>query len=74
VSDPALTDIARLEAPYAREIVLQEASFESGMRLLRVRIREGRRFTILDLDTATAEKWAEQMLAWARQAKSGTPG
>ena len=39
-----------IQAPYAKEIRLEELRFESGMRLLRTTIREGRRFTTLDLD------------------------
>jgi hypothetical protein len=37
---------------------------EGGMSLLRVRIREGKRFTIFDIDPATAQQWAAAMLLW----------
>lgn len=67
MSDPSLTDIMRIEAPYRREILLQEAAYASGMRLMRVRIREGHRFTILDIDAPTAERWATAMLDWSRR-------
>ena len=70
-TEPVVTDIGRIEAPYRREIVLQDVVHESGMRLLRVRIREGRRFTNLDIDDATANTWAEQMSAWAQKVKQG---
>jgi hypothetical protein len=63
-----VTDVARIEAPYRREIVLQDVLFESGMRLMRVRIREGRRFTILDVDAPTAEIWGRHMIEWAQKA------
>lgn len=59
------TRIATIAAPYGREIWLTEVDFESGMRLLRVTIREGSRYTILDLDPATAESWARSMSDWA---------
>lgn len=59
-------DIARIEAPYRREVVLQDVVHESGMRMLRIRIREGRRFTILDIDAPTAEAWSDIMIKWAR--------
>ncbi len=66
-----VADLGRIEAPYRREIVLQDVVFESGMRMLRVRIREGRaRFTIMDIDAATAETWGLQMIAWAAEAKA----
>ena len=55
-------------APYGREIRLADVDFESGMRLLRVTIREGRRFTILEIDTRSARAWGEEMIAWADDA------
>jgi hypothetical protein len=38
-----------------------------GLALLRVRIREGKRFTVFDIDAASARAWGEAMLAWAAQ-------
>ncbi len=38
---------------------------EGGMSLLRIRIREGKRFTIFDIDPATALQWADAMKDWA---------
>jgi hypothetical protein len=35
------------------------------MSLLRIRIREGRRFTIFDIDPGTASQWAQAMQRWA---------
>lgn len=60
------TDIARLDAPYRREVVFQDVVHESGMRMLRIQIREGRRFTILDIDKPTAQAWADILNAWAQ--------
>lgn len=73
MSEEIKTRIATLEAPYRREIWLDEVRFESGMRLLRVTIKEGRRFTQIDLDEATADRWGQTMLDWARRAKEGRP-
>jgi hypothetical protein len=36
------------------------------MSLLRIRIREGRRHTVFDIDAGTAGAWAEAMLQWSR--------
>ena len=44
------------EAPFGKQIELHEVSLENGVRLLKVRIREGSRFTILDLDPVTARR------------------
>ena len=65
MSDPLVTDIERIEAPYRRQILLQDVAHESGLKLLRIRVREGNRFTILDIDEPTARVWGERMLAWS---------
>jgi len=50
-----------------QEIELQQVEFEAGgMSLLRTRIREKSRFTIFDIDPASAEQWGEALIAWAR--------
>lgn len=69
MSAEAKTRIATITAPYRREVWLDEMQFESGMRLLRITIKEGRRFTQLDLDETTAVQWSQVMLEWARRAK-----
>lgn len=48
-----------------QEIELQNADHEAGFASLRLRIREGKRFTIFDIDAATAERWGRAMLEWA---------
>ncbi|MDP1668216.1 DUF6967 family protein [Phaeovulum sp.] len=65
MSEPNVTDLVRIKAPYTRDVLLQEVAHDSGMVLLRVRIREGRRFTILDLDAETARLWGGAMVDWA---------
>jgi hypothetical protein len=59
--------LADLTVPWGRqEIQLEEVDFETGgVPLLRVRIREGKRFTIFDIDAGTATAWSEAMQAWA---------
>jgi hypothetical protein len=54
-----------LTAPYGREVRLDDVRFESGMRLLRVTIREGMRITVLDLDAETALALSRTMVDWA---------
>ncbi|MFA7400061.1 MAG: hypothetical protein WCZ98_06240 [Sideroxydans sp.] len=50
----------------SQEIELQQIDHaEGGMSLLRIRIREGKRFTIFDIDPATAMLWAKDMQEWA---------
>ncbi len=66
--------LAQLAAPYGREIRLEDVRFESGMRLMKITIREGKRITIIDIDAATARQWADTMSAWARDVEEGTEG
>jgi hypothetical protein len=63
-----VTAVSRFRAPIGgQEIELQQIDYvHGGISLLRVRIREGRRFTVFDIDAATAAEWGEQMLQWAR--------
>ena len=52
-----------------QEIELQQIDYaEGGMSLLRIRIREGKRFTIFDVDPVTARQWADAMKQWADSA------
>lgn len=62
-----ITAIHTLRVPLGgQEIALQEVAFDAGgMRFLRTRIREKSRFTIFDVDPATAQAWGEQLLRWA---------
>jgi hypothetical protein len=62
-----VTPVASLRAPIGgQEIELQQVDYRvGGLSLLRIRIREGRRFTVFDIDGATAAEWAAQMAAWA---------
>ncbi len=49
-----------------QEIELQEIEYEGGgMKQLRVRIRERSRFTTVDTDPLTAQRWAQTMAKWA---------
>jgi hypothetical protein len=54
-----------LAAPYGREVRLDGVRFESGMRLLRMTIREGMRITVLDIDAPAALVLAKTMKEWA---------
>ncbi len=57
-----------------QQIELQQIDHaEGGMSLLRVRIREGKRFTIFDIDPATAQHWSGVMQRWAEQHNGSGP-
>lgn len=53
-------------------IELQQIEYESGgMPLMRLRIREGSRFTVFDIDPGSALHWGQAMTEWA--AAQGKP-
>ena len=62
-----ITELGTIKVPLGgQQIELQQIDHaEGGMSLLRVRIREGKRFTIFDIDPATATQWAATMQQWA---------
>ena len=54
-------------APYGKEVSLENVDYENGMKVLRIHIREGNRFTVMDIDATTASTWAEVMSDWANK-------
>lgn len=54
--------------PYGREIILENISYENGMRVLRLRVREGNPFTIIDLDPASTSHLGSALCDWAEDA------
>ncbi len=69
-----ISELAKFKVPLGnQEIELQQIDHvEGGMSLMRIRIREGKRFTIFDIDPATARHWAAAMQRWADTQKSAT--
>ncbi len=67
----SVTELEAFDAPYGKAVRMQEVVHDSGLRLLRVTIREGNRFTIMDLDAATAAHWAAAMARWAEPPAAG---
>ena len=59
------TRLGEIEAPYGRRIWFDDVAYESGLDMLRVTIREGARYTILEIDAPTARAWAEMLAGWA---------
>lgn len=57
-----------------QQIEMHQLAFEAGgLSMLRVRIREGRRFTVFDIDPGTAVAWGEALQAWGREQPGGKP-
>lgn len=71
MSEPRVTSVGRLAAPWGKEIDLQELAYDNGFAFLRLRIREGRRFTDLDLDSATAAQLTAAIDRWVHDRPGG---
>jgi len=52
-------------APFRQEMELHSVDHEAGFTTLRIRIREGKRFTVFDIDANTAAHWGKAMTDWA---------
>ena len=59
----------KFSAPFNQQIELLEVTFEGDTKLLRLRIKEGKRFTIFDMDAETAKRWGQGMVDWAASSK-----
>ena len=61
-----VTTLATIAAPWSREILAQKVEHDSGLQILRLRIKEGRsRFTIIDLDAPTVDALMAVMTEWS---------
>lgn len=58
------TDGAVLQLPWAREVRVQELEYEGGMQMLRMRIREGKRFTDLEVGPEGARNLIAVLTDW----------
>jgi len=61
-----IREIANYELPYSRKAELREVTFDGGMKMLRLVLREGKRITQVDLDADSAMALSDAMGDWAR--------
>ena len=59
-------EIAAYELPYSRKAELREVTFDGGMKMLRLILREGKRITQVDLDADSAMALSDAMGDWGR--------
>ncbi len=62
-----IRELAMYELPYGRKAELREIGFDSGMNMLRLVLREGKRITQVDIDAEKANEMANAMLEWAKE-------
>ena len=65
MTDDEVDTLVELAAPFGQRIKLEDVSTTDGVRLMRIRIQEGSRFTVFDIDPAIAEVWGRRMTEWA---------
>ena len=66
--ESTVTPLDKFTAPYGREVKLENIDYENGARVLRIHIREGNRFTVMDINAETASRWGAVMNSWAEKA------
>lgn len=59
--------IDNMQAPFGKEIEFQQVRYENDFVMIRIRIREGKRFTTIDLDPDSARRWLSIMQPWIDQ-------
>ena len=59
-----VTDLEIIAAPWNKTVTLQNVSYEGGMNMLRFRIKEGKRFTDLELDIQTLGQLNAALSGW----------
>lgn len=57
----------QITAPFGQIIELRQVLHETGIRLLRVIIRDGDKYFTVELDPGAAHAWGNLMCGWARQ-------
>ena len=57
-------NLSKILAPFGKQIEFEEVILDNDVTLLRLRIKEGSRFTVIDLDPVTAEAWQTIMANW----------
>lgn len=59
MAEETLRDIAELELPFRRRARIREVTFDSGLRMVRLILIEGKRITQVDMDADSARHLAE---------------
>lgn len=61
----SMAPIETVNAPWNKELTVSDATYEGGFKMLHIRIKEGKRFTDLELDPLTARHLADLIGGWA---------
>ncbi len=67
----SVTGLDKIQAPWNKQITVEEVTYEGGFTMVRLRIKEGRRFTDLELDPETASRLAKILASWCANTDNG---
>lgn len=62
MADEVITELAKFELPFRRKASVRKVEFESGMKMVRLVLREGTRITQVDLDAEAADQLGAALL------------
>ena len=66
MSDTTKKELSHYTTPFKRQdVVLSSIDHDNGLSLLEIKIREGRRFTMLEIDADIAAEMASILQKWA---------
>lgn len=72
MAEETLRDIAELELPFGRRARIREVTFDSGLRMVRLILIEGKRITQVDMDADSARHLAETLTVAAKGSATDT--
>ena len=64
-------NLGRISAPFGKQIDFEAICLENNVRFLRVRVKEGQRFTVIDLDPVSVDAWQCIMDDWVDTIRLG---
>jgi len=62
-----IKDFGEIDAPYGKQLIFKTVSYDNGFNIMRLRVKEGKRFTDMDLDVNTVKLWQEKFDKWLSQ-------
>lgn len=74
MSDLQIKELAAFELPYRRKCAIREITFDSGMKMARLVLREGTRITQVDLDKDAAAAIGQALLDASQTIDRGEAG
>ena len=65
MDDEKITELGEVTLPFGRIVTLRSVEYESGLRMLRMVLREGRRITQVELDDTSAADLGAKLIEHA---------